>query len=106
MPPPLGPAKKAGAALVAGSLALQLVEGYADPAFVRAFEESHQCEIAASYVGSSDELVAKLRGGSASDYDILRGPRTAVHVFPIKKRRPSTGIRFPTPSAVSAWRVD
>jgi spermidine/putrescine-binding protein len=53
------------------SLSLLVWEGYADPAFVQAFEESHHCKISASYMGSSDELVAKLRGGSASNYDVI-----------------------------------
>jgi spermidine/putrescine-binding protein len=53
------------------SLALLVWEGYADPSYVRAFEESHNCKISASYMGSSDELVAKLRGGSASNYDVI-----------------------------------
>lgn len=46
-------------------------EGYADPSFVHAFEESHHCKVSASYMGSSDELVAKLRGGSATNYDVI-----------------------------------
>lgn len=49
------------------TLDLLVWEGYADPVFVRAFEESHNCRVTASYMGSSDELVAKLRGGSASN---------------------------------------
>ena len=53
------------------SLTLLVWEGYADPSFLRAFEESHNCKISASYMGSSDELVAKLRGGSASNYDVI-----------------------------------
>jgi spermidine/putrescine-binding protein len=53
------------------SLSLLVWEGYADPSFVHAFEESHHCKISASYMGSSDELVAKLRGGSASNYDVI-----------------------------------
>jgi len=53
------------------SLNLLVWEGYADPAFVRTFEESHHCKVSASYMGSSDELVAKLRGGSASNYDVI-----------------------------------
>ena len=53
------------------SLSLLVWEGYADETFVRAFEESHHCKVAASYMGSSDELVAKLRGGSASNYDVI-----------------------------------
>jgi len=53
------------------SLSLLVWEGYADDSAVRAFEESHHCKINASYMGSSDELVAKLRGGSASTYDVI-----------------------------------
>jgi len=53
------------------TLTLLVWEGYADPAFVRGFEEANHCKVAASYMGSSDELVAKLRGGSASNYDVI-----------------------------------
>jgi spermidine/putrescine transport system substrate-binding protein len=53
------------------TLSLLVWEGYADPSFVRAFEESHHCRVVAAYMGSSDELVAKLRGGSASNYDVI-----------------------------------
>ncbi|HSU87786.1 MAG TPA: extracellular solute-binding protein, partial [Terriglobia bacterium] len=31
----------------------------------------HHCKVVASYMGSSDELVAKLRGGSAANYDVI-----------------------------------
>jgi spermidine/putrescine-binding protein len=53
------------------TLSLLVWEGYADPLFVRAFEEAHHCKVVASYMGSSDELVAKLRGGSAANYDVI-----------------------------------
>src|SRR6267378_2978999 len=66
------------ALLVVGSCAkktpalnLLVWEGYADPAFVKAFEEQHHCKVSASYMGSSDELVTKLRGGSAGTYDVI-----------------------------------
>src|SRR5579864_1070288 len=52
-------------------LSLLVWEGYADPSFVHPFELSHHCKIEASYMGSDDELVAKLRGGSASNYDVI-----------------------------------
>jgi spermidine/putrescine-binding protein len=68
----------AGALLLAGGCAkksptlnLLVWEGYADPTFVRGFEEQHHCKVSASYMGSSDELVAKLRGGSAGNYDVI-----------------------------------
>ncbi len=60
-----------GCAKKTPSLSLLVWEGYADPSYLRAFEESHHCKISASYMGSSDELVAKLRGGSASNYDVI-----------------------------------
>src|SRR5882724_2795895 len=53
------------------SLSLLVWEGYAEPSFIQAFEESHHCKISASYMGTSDELVAKLRGGSAANYDVI-----------------------------------
>ncbi|HEV2198116.1 MAG TPA: ABC transporter substrate-binding protein [Candidatus Acidoferrum sp.] len=53
------------------SLSLLVWEGYSDEAAVHDFEVSHHCKISASYMGSSDELVAKLRGGSASNYDVI-----------------------------------
>ena len=69
------------AVLVLGSCAkkrptlnLLVWEGYADPLFVKGFEEQCQCKVSASYMGSSDELVAKLRGGS--NYDVISRPAT------------------------------
>src|SRR3979411_47355 len=53
------------------ALNLLVWEGYADPTFVKAFEDQHHCKVSASYMGSSDELVAKLRGGSAGNYDVI-----------------------------------
>ncbi len=53
------------------TLNLLVWEGYADPSFVHAFEEKYHCKVSASYMGSSDELVAKLRGGSAGNYDVI-----------------------------------
>jgi len=53
------------------SLNLLVWEGYADSSFVRTFEEENHCKVSASYMGSSDELVAKLRGGSAGNYDVI-----------------------------------
>jgi spermidine/putrescine-binding protein len=66
------------AALLLGSctkktptLNLLVWEGYADPSFVQTFEQENHCKVSASYMGSSDELVAKLRGGSAGNYDVI-----------------------------------
>ena|SRR5206468_1941608 len=43
------------------SLSLLVWEGYSDDAAVHDFEQSHHCKIHSSFMGSSDELVAKLR---------------------------------------------
>ena len=53
------------------SLNLLVWEGYADPSYVKAFEEQCGCKVSASYMGSSDELFTKLQGGSASNYDVI-----------------------------------
>jgi spermidine/putrescine transport system substrate-binding protein len=53
------------------TLSLLVWEGYADPSFVQGFEEQCKCKVSASYMGTSDELVAKLRGGSAGNYDVI-----------------------------------
>src|SRR6202050_5791743 len=61
------------------SLSLLVWEGYADPSYVHDFEVAHNCKISASYMGSSDELVAKLRGGSASNYDVISPASDVAH---------------------------
>jgi putative spermidine/putrescine transport system substrate-binding protein/spermidine/putrescine transport system substrate-binding protein len=53
------------------TLNLLVWEGYADPSYVHDFEQQYHCKISASYMGSDDELVAKLRGGSAGTYDVI-----------------------------------
>jgi spermidine/putrescine-binding protein len=53
------------------TLSLLVWEGYADPSYVRAFEEQNHCKVSASYMGSSDELTTKLRGGAAANYDVI-----------------------------------
>jgi spermidine/putrescine-binding protein len=60
-----------GCAKKTPTLNLLVWEGYADPSFVRGFEEQYHCKVTVSYMGSSDELVAKLRGGSAGNYDVI-----------------------------------
>lgn len=46
-------------------------EGYADPAFVKGFEEKYGVKVTATYFGSSDELVSKLKGGGGNVYDVI-----------------------------------
>src|SRR5581483_8748170 len=53
------------------TLNLLVWEGYADPSFVKAFEDQNHCKVSASYMDSSDELVAKLRDGNSRNYDVI-----------------------------------
>src|SRR5258707_835955 len=53
------------------TLSLLVWEGYADPSFIQGFEAKCQCKVTAAYMGSSDELVAKLWGGASSTYDVI-----------------------------------
>jgi spermidine/putrescine-binding protein len=62
------------------TLNLLVWEGYADPSFVKAFEEQHHCKVSASYMGSSDELTTKLNGGAAANYDVI-SPSSDVAAF-------------------------
>jgi len=52
------------------TLNLLVWEGYADPSFIKAFEDENHCKISASYMGTSDELTAKLRA-SGGTYDVI-----------------------------------
>ena len=52
-------------------LNLLVWEGYADPSYVKAFEDQNHCKVSALFMGSSDELMAKLRGSSAGTYDVI-----------------------------------
>ncbi|MBT2667847.1 ABC transporter substrate-binding protein [Bacillus sp. ISL-4] len=46
-------------------------EGYADPKLIKDFEEKYDVKITATYFGSSDELVSKLKGGGGNVYDVI-----------------------------------
>ncbi len=46
-------------------------EGYADPSFIRGFEQACGCKVNAAYMGTSDELIGKLRGGADSNFDVI-----------------------------------
>src|SRR6516165_12009840 len=85
------------------TLSLLVWEGYADPSFVHDFEVAHHCKVTASYMGSSDELVAKLRGGSAANYDVI-SPSSDVATS-ISKAGLATALdltRIPSYSQLSA----
>jgi spermidine/putrescine-binding protein len=85
------------------SLSLLVWEGYADPSFVHGFEQTHHCKVSASYMGSSDDLVAKLRGGSASNYDVISpSSDVAASIARAGLAEPLDPTKFPTYSQVSS----
>jgi spermidine/putrescine transport system substrate-binding protein len=85
------------------SLSLLVWEGYADPSFVHAFEDAHHCKVTASYMGSSDDLVAKLRGGSAFNYDVISpSSDVATSITRAGLAEPLDLSRMPTYSQLSS----
>ena len=85
------------------SLSLLVWEGYADSSFLHAFEEAHNCKVSASYMGSSDDLVAKLRGGSASNYDVISpSSDVATSISRTGLAEPLDLSRIPTYTQLSA----
>ena len=85
------------------TLNLLVWEGYADPSFIQAFEQSHNCKISASYMGSSDELVSKLRGGAAASYDVI-SPSSDVAAMIVRSNlaEPLDLSKFPEYTKLSA----
>src|SRR5215813_9022973 len=85
------------------TLSLLVWEGYADPSFIKAFEETHNCKVSASYMGTSDELVSKLRGGAAASYDVI-SPSSDVAAMIVRSNlaEPLDLAKFPEYAKLSA----
>jgi len=56
---------------IGGELNFMVWEGYTDTLFTRPFEEACGVKVNATYMGSSDDLVAKLRAGGAETIDLI-----------------------------------
>jgi putative spermidine/putrescine transport system substrate-binding protein len=54
-----------------GQLNLVAWEGYAQPEWVKPFEQQTGCQVHAKYAGSSDEMVTLMRQGGGSQYDMV-----------------------------------
>jgi putative spermidine/putrescine transport system substrate-binding protein len=54
-----------------GQLNLIAWEGYAQPQWVKPFEQKTGCQVNAKYGGSSDEMVALMRQGGGTQYDMV-----------------------------------
>jgi spermidine/putrescine-binding protein len=56
---------------IGGELNFMVWEGYTDTLFAKPFEEVCGVTVNATYMGSSDDLVAKLRAGGAETFDLI-----------------------------------
>lgn len=63
---------------IGGELNFMVWEGYTDTLFTRPFETACGVKVNATYMGSSDDLVAKLRAGGAETIDLVSPSSDAV----------------------------
>ncbi len=63
-------AVSAGASRADGELNVLTWEGYTDPSFVSVFEEQSGCKVSSTFVGSNDEIIARVAAGG-SVYDMV-----------------------------------
>ena len=92
---------------IGGELNFMVWEGYTDTLFTRPFEEACGVKVNATYMGSSDDLVAKLRAGGAETIDLISpssDAATAVRAvrWPASAERTGTSTRVRSRSG--GWR--
>lgn len=63
---------------IGGELNFMVWEGYTDTLFTKPFEEACGVKVNATYMGSSDDLVAKMRAGGAQTIDLLSPSSDAI----------------------------
>ena len=63
---------------IGGELNFMVWEGYTDSAFTAPFERACGVKINATYMGSSDDLVAKLRAGGSQTIDLVSPSSDAI----------------------------
>jgi spermidine/putrescine-binding protein len=54
-----------------GELRVLTWEGYAEPEWVKPFEEKHGVKLSIVYTGSVDEMFAKMQGSKGADFDVV-----------------------------------
>ncbi|HKV74887.1 MAG TPA: ABC transporter substrate-binding protein [Gemmatimonadales bacterium] len=63
---------------IGGELNFMVWEGYTDTLFTKPFEEACGVKVNATYMGSSDDLVAKLRAGNGQTFDLVSPSSDAI----------------------------
>jgi putative spermidine/putrescine transport system substrate-binding protein/spermidine/putrescine transport system substrate-binding protein len=78
-----GSSDAGGSAEESGTLNLLSWEGYTEPQWVKPFEKANHVKVNISYVGSDDELFAKVHGGGGTTYDLVATNR--ANLGPLKE---------------------
>lgn len=63
---------------IGGELNFMVWEGYTDASFTKPFEDKCGVKVNATYMGTSDELVAKLRAGGSETIDLVSPSSDAI----------------------------
>ena len=72
-------------------------EGYTDTLFAQPFEDACGVKVNATYMGSSDDLVAKLRAGGAETIDLISpSSDAATAIIDAGLAARSTSARIPS----------
>jgi spermidine/putrescine transport system substrate-binding protein len=68
-----GSSSSSSSGSAAGPTSLNLLtwQGYTEPEWVKPFEKENNVKVNISYVGSDDELFAKIHGGGGTTYDLV-----------------------------------
>jgi putative spermidine/putrescine transport system substrate-binding protein len=70
-PPQAGTAVPSSIGKTEGHLNLIAWEGYAQPQWVKPFEQATGCQVSAKYAGSSSEMVSLMANGGGGQYDLV-----------------------------------
>jgi spermidine/putrescine transport system substrate-binding protein len=88
-------------------------EGYTEPQWVKPFEQANDVKVNISYVGSDDELFAKVRGGGGTTFDVVATNRAnliplhqADLIVPLDERRLASAHRLYPQLANAGVRID
>src|SRR5215472_7745522 len=88
---------------IGGELNFMVWEGYTDTLFTAPFERACGVKVTATYMGSSDDLVAKLRAGGAQTVDLISPSSDAVtEIVQAGLASPLDLSRIPTYADLSA----
>src|SRR6267154_2704652 len=70
-PPQAGTAVPSSIGKTEGHLNLIAWEGYAQPQWVKPFEQATGCQVSVKYAGSSSEMVSLMANGGGGQYDLV-----------------------------------